>query len=58
MEETLPSLKMGSIDLLKNLVEISSLIATRLIKEESYFPQENHKKQLEIIIFKKAIEFR
>ena len=52
MEETLPSLKMTDIDLLNNLEKISSLIPNRVLKIEGYIPKENHKEQLEIIIFK------
>ncbi|MBO8231263.1 hypothetical protein CU311_01195 [Prochlorococcus marinus str. MU1402] len=52
MEETLPFQKMADIDLLKNLEEISSLIPNRLLIIEGFIPKENHKEQLEIIIFK------
>ena len=74
MEETPPSPKMADIDLLKNLEKLSSLIPDRLLKIEGYVIKENHKEQLELIIFKgfssstthpieidlekKAIEFR
>ena len=52
MEETPPSPKMADIDLLKNLEKISSLIPNRVLKIEGSTLKENHKEQLEIIIFK------
>ena len=52
MEETLPSPKMADIDLLNNLEKISSLIPNRVLKIEDCILKENHKEQLEIIIFK------
>jgi len=52
MEETLPSPKMADIDLLNNLEKISSLISNRVLKIEGFILKENHKEQLEIIIFK------
>ena len=52
MEEILPSPKMADIDLLNNLEKISSLIPNRVLKVEGYILKENHKEQLEIIIFK------
>ena len=52
MEETLPFLKMENIDLLNKLEKISSLIPNRILKVEGYILLENHKEQLEIIIFK------
>ena len=52
MEETLPSQKMADIDLLNNLEKISSLIPNRVLKVEGFILKENHKEQLEIIIFK------
>ena len=52
MEETLASLKMVEIDLLNNLEKISSLIPNRVLKVEGFILKENHKEQLEIIIFK------
>ena len=52
MEETLPSPKMADIDLLNNLEKISSLIPNRVLKIEGFILKENHKEQLEIIIFK------
>ena len=52
MEETLASPTMADIDLLNNLEKISSLIPNRVLKVEGYILKENHKEQLEIIIFK------
>ena len=52
MEETLPSPKMADFDLLNNLEKISSLISNRVLKVEGLILKENHKEQLEIIIFK------
>ena len=52
MEETPPSPKMADIDLLKNLEKLSSLIPDRLLKIEGYVIKENHKEQLQLIIFK------
>ena len=52
MEETLPFPKMADIDLLNKLEKISSLIPNRILKVEGWILQENHKEQLEIIIFK------
>ena len=52
MEETLHLPKMTDIDLLNKLEKISSLIPNRILKVEGYILQENHKEQLEIIIFK------
>ena len=52
MEETLASPKMAEIDLIKNLEKISSEIPNRILKLEGYIVKENHKEQLEIIIFK------
>ena len=52
MEETLASQKMAKIDLIKNLEEISSLIPNRILKVEGFILKENHKEQLEILIFK------
>ena len=52
MEETLPSPRMADIDLLKNLEKISSLIPNSILKVEGFILKENHKEQLEIIIFK------
>ena len=52
MEETLPFPKMADIDLLNKLEKISSLIPNRVLKVEGFILKENHKEQLEIIIFK------
>ena len=52
MEETLASLKMAEIDLIKYLEKISIGIPNRILKVEGYIHKENHKEQLEIIIFK------
>ena len=52
MEETLASPKMEEINLLNNLEKISSLIPNRVLKIEGHILKENHKEQLEIIIFK------
>ena len=43
---------MADIDLLNKLEKISSLIPNRILKVEGWILQENHKEQLEIIIFK------
>ena len=52
MEETLHFHKMADINLLNKLEKISSLIPNRVLKVEGYILKENHKEQLEIIIFK------
>ena len=52
MEETLVFLKMAEIDLLNNLERISWKIPNRILKLEGFILKENHKEQLEIIIFK------
>ena len=52
MEETLTFLKMIEINLINNLEKISSKIPTRILKIQGFILKENHKKQLEIIIFK------
>ena len=52
MEETLASLKMAEIDLINNLEKISSKIPNRILKLEGFIVKENHKEQLEILIFK------
>jgi len=52
MEGTLASPKMAEIDLIKNLEKISSEIPNRILKIQGYILKENHKEQLEIIIFK------
>ena len=43
---------MEDIDLLNNLEKISSLISNRVFKVEGLVLKENHKEDLEIIIFK------
>ena len=52
MEETLASQKMAEIDLINNLEKISSEIPNRILKLEGFLLKEDHKEQLEIIIFK------
>ena len=52
MEGILLSPKMADIDLLNNLEKISSLKPNRVLKVEGFIQKENHKEQLEIIIFK------
>ena len=52
MVETLASQRMAEIDLLKNLEKISSFIPNRVLKVEGFILKNNHKEQLEIIIFK------
>ena len=52
MEETLASPKMAEIDLINNLEKISSEIPNRILKLEGFIVKENHKEQLEILIFK------
>ena len=52
MEETLTSPKMAKIDLINNLEKISLEITDRVLKLEGFILKENHKEQLEIIIFK------
>jgi len=52
MEETPASQKMAKIDLIRNLEKISSEIPNRILKLEGFILKENHKEQLEIIIFK------
>ena len=52
MEETLASRTMAEIDLIKNLEKISSEIPNRILKIQGFILNENHKEQLEIIIFK------
>ncbi len=52
MEETLTSQKMAEIDLIINLEKISSEIPNRILKLEGFILKENHKEQLEILIFK------
>ena len=52
MEETLTSPKMIEINLINNFEKISSEIPNRILKLEGFILKENHKEQLEIIIFK------
>ena len=52
MEETPASQTMAEIDLVKNLEKISSEIPNRILKIQGYILKENHKEQLEIVIFK------
>ena len=52
MEETLAFPKMAEIDLINNLEKISSEIPNRILKVQGYILKENHKEQLEIVIFK------
>ena len=52
MEETLPSLIMEEIDLIKNLEQISAEIPDRILKLEGFILKENQKEKLEIIIFR------
>ena len=52
MEETLASPKMAEIDLINNFEKISSLVPNRILKLEGFILRENHKEQLEIIIFR------
>ena len=52
MEETLVFPKMAEIDLIKKLEKISSNLPNRILKLEGFILKENHKEELEIIIFK------
>ena len=52
MEETLAFPKMKEFDLINNLEKISSDIPNRILKLEGFIVKENHKEQLEILIFK------
>ena len=52
MEETPASPKMEEIDLINCLERISSGIPNRILKLEGYILKNNHKEELEIIIFK------
>ena len=52
MEEILASPKMPEIDLINNLEKISSKIPNRILVLEGFILKENHKEQLEILIFK------
>ena len=51
MEETLTSQKMEEIDLINCLEKISSKITNRILKIEGFILKNNHREQLEIIIF-------
>ena len=52
MEETLTFQKMAKIDLINSLEKISSQIPNRVLKVEGFILKEDHKEQLEILIFK------
>ena len=52
MEETHASPKMEEINLINNLEKISSEMPNRILKLEGFLLKENHKEQLEIIVFK------
>ena len=52
MEETLAIPKMAETDLISNLEKISSEIPNRILKLEGFILKENHKDQLEILIYK------
>ena len=52
MEETLASLKMAEIDLIKYLEKISICVPNRILKIEGYIQKENQKEELEILIFR------
>ena len=52
MEETLASPKMAEIDSINHLVKISSEIPNRMLKLQGFILKENHKEQIEILIFK------
>ena len=52
MEETLASPKMEEIDLINGLERISWRIPNRILKLKGFIQKENHKEQLEILIFK------
>jgi len=52
MEEIPASQIMAEIDLINNLEKISSDIPNRILKLEGIILKENHKEQLEILIFK------
>ena len=43
---------MAKIDLINNLEKISSKVPNRILKIEGFILKENHKEQLEILIFK------
>ena len=52
MEETPASQKMAKIDLINSLEKISSELPDRILKLEGFILKENHKEQLEILIFR------
>ena len=52
MDETPASQKMTKIDLINRLEKISSEIPDRILKLEGSILKENHKEQLEILIFR------
>ena len=52
MEETPASQKMAKIDLINSLEKISSEIPNRILKLEGFILKDNHKEELEILIFK------
>ena len=52
MEETLAIPKMAETDLIRTLEKISSEIPNRILKLEGFILKENHKDQLEILIYK------
>ena len=52
MGETHASTKMAEINLINNLEKISSEIPNRVLKVEGFILKEDHKEQLEILIFK------
>ena len=52
MEETPASQKMAKIDLINSLEKLSSEMPDRILKIEGFILKENHKEQLEIIIFR------
>jgi len=52
MEETHASPKMAEIDLINKLEKLSSKIPNRILKIKGFILKENHKEQLEILIFK------
>ena len=52
MEEILAFPKMVEFDLINNLEKISSEIPNRVLKLQGFILKENHKEQLEILIFK------
>ena len=52
MEETPASQKMAKIDLINSLEKISYEIPDRILTLEGFILKENHKEQLEILIFR------